>query len=140
MTDLPRQFQVLFATFPPPAGDLAAQLEAYSRAITGHDMRDIDAAIDRFIRGEVDNHNPSFAPSASLVGNTVRKCRDDRLDSERRHTPPALPPPDIEKSPESRARVKAMTEALIVNLANGRLTDDAKRTSYRAGNDVEDLA
>jgi hypothetical protein len=131
MTDLPRQFQILFATFPPPAGDLTAQLEAYAMAIDGRDLRDIDSAIKRFLRGEVEGHNPAFAPSAALVGSAVRKCMDERLDSERRAMKPALPPPDIVHSPESQARVKAMAAEAIANLAASMRTEDAKRDNER---------
>jgi hypothetical protein len=131
MTDLPRQFQVLFATFPPPAGDVNAQLEAYAVAIEGHDLRDIDQALRRFLRGEVPGHNAAFAPSAALVGAAIRQAMNDRLDSERRAQRPALPPPDIVHSPESQERVKAMAAEAIARLASDMRTEDAKRDSER---------
>jgi hypothetical protein len=134
MTDLPRQLQMLFATVPPRAGDdVSAQLEAYAVAIDGHDLRDIDAAIRRLLRGEVAGHNPSFAPSAALLGKVVGQCMTDRLDSERRARKPALPPPAIERSPESIARVRALTEKAVRQLGRTMRTDDARKASARAG-------
>ncbi len=115
---LPTRFQILFATFPPLAGDVRAQLEAYATAIAGHDERDINAAIDMIIRGEAVGHNPAFAPSAAQVGSAIRQCMNARLDTEARSKvylpPPELPPPD----PESVARVQA-----LINKAVESLTD-----------------
>jgi len=109
--------KVLFATFPQQPGDLAAQLEAYSIALDGHDERDIAAAVRRFIRGEVTGHNPSFPPTASKLGAEVRVCMNGRLDAEHRNRPPELPAPLIEKTPEQRAKVEAVLEEVRANLA-----------------------
>lgn len=109
---------MLFATFPAQPGDLTAQLEAYGIALEGHDRRDIAAAVRRFIRGEVDGHNQSFPPTASKLGGVTRSCMIERLDAERRQRlkTPALPPPDVRKTPEQRARVKAVLEEVSANL------------------------
>lgn len=119
--------KLLFATFPPQTGDLQAMLEAYDLALEGHDERDIETAVRRFIRGEVAGHNANFAPTAAKLGEAVRAAMNDRLDHEHRHKPPPLPPPDIEKTPESRARVAAMVNELIERTAAQNRTDDAAK-------------
>jgi hypothetical protein len=123
--------KLLFATFPPQTGDLAAMMDAYDLAIEGHDPRDVDAAVRKFVRGEVEGHNPSFAPSAALLGSAIRKCMNDRLDSDRRAQRPALPRPDIPKTDESRERVRALAAKEIARLASDMRTDDARRDSER---------
>jgi hypothetical protein len=127
---IPHQLKVLFSTFPPQPGDLAAQIEAYGIALEGHDPRDIEAAVRRFIRGEVDGHNQSFPPTASKLGGVVRQCLAERLDSEHRArmAQPQLPPPDIEKTTEGRQRVRALTEKAIKDLSEKMLTPDARRS------------
>lgn len=90
MTTIAHQLKVLFATFPPQSGDVDAQIEAHGIALEGHDPRDIEAAIRKFLRGEVADHNASFAPSAPKLGTVVRQCMSDRLDHERRSNPPKM--------------------------------------------------
>jgi hypothetical protein len=120
---LPAKFQTLFATYPTNGNDLKAQIEAYSEAIKGHDIRDIEKAISRFLRGEVDGHNPAFAPTAPQVGAAVRKAMHDRLDLERAQKPylppPTLPPPD----PESVARVQAMLSKAVAHMTGADLDE-----------------
>jgi len=126
---IPHQLKVLFSTFPQQPGDLAAQIEAYGIALEGHDPRDIQAAVRRFIRGEVEGHNQSFPPTASKMGGVVRKCMADRLDDEHRErmSQPQLPPPEIPKSAESRQRVLRKAEETVQRLTDAMLTDDARR-------------
>ena len=107
---------MLFATFPPLAGDdVDAQLEAYALALSSYDMCDVDAAIGNFIAGKAPGHNPAFAPSAPQIGAECRRLESIRLESEertKRYTQPQLPPPDVQHTPESRARIKAMVDAV----------------------------
>lgn len=142
-TSIPHQLKVLFSTFPPQPGDLAAQIEAYGIALEGHNPDDIQAAVRRFIRGEVQGHNQSFPPTASKLGGVVRQCMMDRLDHERRleMAKPQLPPPSVHKTPESRDRVLAKTKETIAKLTDKMLTDDARRKrGYSTGNDYGDAA
>lgn len=128
------QLKLLFATFPPPPGDeVGDQLQAYAIALEGHTLDDVEAAVRKFLRGEVVGHNQSFAPSASLLGGAVRQCLHDRLDAEHRERRrrPALPPPDIAKTPESQARVKAMTDRIVKGLASSLRTDEAEAEHQR---------
>lgn len=123
---IPDLLKLLFSTFPPASsGEQETQLEAYALALDGHDVRDIEAAVHKLIRGEVAGHNPSFAPSAAMLGSVVRERMNDRLDSEHRRRPPALPKPDVVRTPESMARVAAMTKRAVEGLASAMLTVDA---------------
>lgn len=107
---IPNLLKLLFSTFPPlPSEDGDAQLAAYAVAVNGHDIRDIEQAVHKLIRGEVAGHNPSFAPSAALLGAVIRERMNWRLDAEKRRNP-VLMKPDIVHTPESRARVKALVE------------------------------
>jgi hypothetical protein len=130
MTTIPDLLKLLFSTFPPlPSDDTDAQLAAYSIAINGHDMRDIEGAVRNFLAGAAPGHNPAFLPSAPLLGSEVRRVMNLRLDSEARDRArrPALPPPLIEHTPESQARVKAKAAELIASLASLSRTDDAAK-------------
>jgi len=119
--------KILFATFPPQTGDLQSMLEAYEMALDGHDEADVETAVRRFIRGEVEDHNANFAPTAAKLGEAVRAAMNARLDHEHRHRKPVLPPPDVEKSPESRARVAAMVAGVVERTAEQLRTDDAAK-------------
>ena len=97
-------------------------------ALEGYEHQDIEAAIRKLIRGEVDWHNSEFAPSAPLLGTVVIACRDERLDREqrdRRYSQPQITARQEEHSPESRARVKAMVDGFVKNTAKLMQTDDA---------------
>jgi len=111
-------FQRLFRTyrFVEPA-EADEMLRVYFEALDDYETQDIEAGIRNMLSGRVDGFNPSFLPPAPLVAKSVRAAMMARLDSEARSRLPALPPPDIEKTPESRARVKAMVDELIANLA-----------------------
>lgn len=101
---------MLFSTFPAPAGNPDAQRAAYALALKGHEAIDVEAAIMRFIRGEVEWHNKAFAPSASLLGGEVNACRNERLESARRARPVPSAPPSVGHSPDSRDRVRALVK------------------------------
>jgi len=113
-------FQRLFRTyrFVEPA-EADEMLRVYFEALSDYETQDIEAGIRDMLSGRVDGFNPSFLPPAPLVAKSVRAAMMTRLDSEARTRLPALPPPDIEKTPESRARVKAMVDELIAKLAPG---------------------
>jgi hypothetical protein len=124
---------LLFATFPPPPGaDVAAQLEAYSIALEGHDVGDIEAAVRKLIRGEVAGHNQSFAPSAATLGAVVIERRNHRLDvASRGYIRNQLPAPTIERTDDSRARVAALVKAVTtVDTEAERIAEDARREGW----------
>lgn len=104
-------FQRLFRTYRFVEADEADEmLRVYFEAVTDYETQDIEAGVADMLAGRVDGFNPSFLPPAPLVGKAVRDAMNRRLDSEarRRASQPKLPPPDVEKSPESQARVLAI--------------------------------
>ena len=107
--------QMLFATFPPQAGEIDAQMAAYAMAVDGYDIRDIDAAVRAIVRGETDWHNKTWAPSAALLSTEIRKRMDRRLRLEQ-YDRPRLPPPDVPKSAASRGRVLARMAETVGHL------------------------
>ena len=115
-------FERLFRTyrFVEP-GEADEMLREYFECLADYETQDIVTGIGNMRSGRAEGFNPSFLPPAPLVAKIVREAMYKRLDSEARtkRATPALPPPDIEKTPESIAKVKAMVEGLIANLAPG---------------------
>ncbi|SDG35137.1 hypothetical protein SAMN04487974_102151 [Pelagibacterium luteolum] len=83
--------------------------------------------MNRFLQGRVTGFNSRFAPTAAQLGEVVRKVQFDRLDAERRAKPPALPAPDIDKTPESQERVRKLAAEAIERLASTMRTEDATK-------------
>lgn len=136
MATIPDLLRVLFSTFPASGGDNEAQVAAYALALDGHDMRDIETAFRKLIRGEYDWHNRAFAPSSAILGSAVIQERDARLLSEKRAQLryPALPPPDVVKTPEQRARALAMVNQFVAQqseLIEGETSEQTKRRQER---------
>lgn len=123
--------KLLFATFPPQTGDLQSMLEAYEIALDKHDERDIEDAVRRFIRGEVEGHNANFAPTAAKLGEAVRTSMIDRLDREKRFAKPKLPPPDVVKDDASRTRVKLMVDRFVADMADTMRTPESAADHLR---------
>jgi len=111
--------------------DRIERAKVYFDAVAPYEIVDIEQAVANFLSGSAPGVNPSFQPPAPAVGSECRRCMNLRLDSEHRMKPPALPPPDIEKSPESRARVKAKVAELIGKFSEQHRTEDAA-TAKRA--------
>lgn len=113
--------------------DRVEKAKVYFDAVAPYDERDIEAAIDNFLAGSAPGHNPSFAPPAPVVGAETRRVMNLRLDSEHRErlAQPRLPPPDIERSPASQARVRAKMAAALQSLADRMLTEDAAANRRR---------
>lgn len=131
---IPDLLKLLFSTFPPPpTGTAEAQLAAYALSLEGCDERDIEAAVRNFLAGSAPGHNPAFVPSAPLLGAEVRRVMNLRLDSEARTraSRPALPPPDIERSPESRERVRRLMEQTTRRMGEAMQTEDAAADKRR---------
>jgi hypothetical protein len=141
MATIPDLLRLLFASFPASGGDSEAQLAAYALALDGHDMRDVETAVRKLVRGEYDWHNPAFAPSSAVLGSAVIQERDVRLLSERRAKlrQPALPPPDIEKTPEQRERARQMMQEFVerqaaIEASNQADTYEARRRQFECTN------
>lgn len=84
-------------------------------AVTDYEPMDLKTAVHAFLSGSAPGvSNPSFAPSAPMVGAEIRRQMNLRLDVEERNRirRPALPSPDIVKTAASKARVKALLDGL----------------------------
>lgn len=126
-------FAQLFRTYPSFQAstdeDADETLRVYFEAVEPYRTEDIEAAVRNFVTGTVPGANPAFAPPAPQVAAECRRVMNLRLDSERRIRRPALPPPDIERPPEARERVKALMQSALDELAGADLTPaDAERT------------
>lgn len=133
--------RLLFASFPASGGDSEAQLAAYALALDAHDMRNIETAVRKLVRGEYDWHNRAFAPSSAVLGAAVIQERDARLVSERRSQlrQPALPPPDVVKTPEQRARALRLMQEFVetqaaIEASNAADTYQARRERFQRAN------
>ena len=117
----------LFRTYPQSdrgdALDVALErmerAKVYLEALEQYDIRDIEAGVSALISGAVPGVNPNFIPPAPVVGGEVRRQQGLRYRREDldRIAHPRLPPPDVERTPECRARVKAMVEACVKAMA-----------------------
>lgn len=134
MTTIPNLLKLLFSSFPPPPTDDAdAALASYVLALDGYDLRDIEVAVKRLIRGEVPAHsNKAFAPTSAVLGAAVIEARNKRLESESRgYVRNQLPPPTVERTDESRARVLAqMQQFTATNGEAERIAEDARREGW----------
>lgn len=116
--------------WPPQAGDDGDELvRGYLLAVEDYPAGDVELAVDTLIKGVAPGINPSFRPKPPEVGSECRRQMNLRLDSEARARAyrPKLPPPDIERTPESQARVKALVEGAVANLTAASLDDPAER-------------
>lgn len=126
-------FEKLFSTYPSVgrSDDPAERLQAaqvYFEAVLAFDVRDIETAVVNFLNGSAPGVNPSFAPPAPAVAAEVRRVMNLRLDSERRRARPQLPPPLVERTAESRARVAQMVrEAQAALTVAGEDDEEATR-------------
>lgn len=102
-------------------------MKVYLEAIEPYEVRDINTAVTNFLTGAAPGHNPAFAPAAPQLAAECRRVLNLRLDHEQRMglKRPRLPPPDVVRSPESQARVKALAERTINDLASVLRTEDA---------------
>lgn len=81
-------------------------LSAYFEAVSDYKVEDLQAAVKEFLAGKVEDFNPSYAPSAPLVGSVTRAKYLERLKEESSARKAALPPPkpEPEITPEERER------------------------------------
>lgn len=120
-------------------GDLArermAKAKVYFEAVDPYEAQDVNRAVSDFLSGDVPaGWNLAYPPSAPQVGSAVRRAMEARLDRENRarRLRPALPAPDVVKSPESRAKVAAMVAGVVSNLSASMLTEEAAQAKRRA--------
>jgi hypothetical protein len=116
----PNQVRRILALWPPQATDDGDELvRGYLLAVEDYHADDVWRAVDTLIKGTAPGVNPSFRPKPSEVGAECRRQMNLRLDSEYRTklSQPRLPPPDIERTPEARARMQAKVDQFLADVA-----------------------
>ena len=144
------------------------RVKVYLEAISQYETQDIEVAVSNFLAGSAPGHNPAFAPPAPQLAAEVRRVMNLRAErSALLKRVNALPPPQIEHSPESRERIRRMAQGAIQRLeasitpeqrerekrlkeswgkVNEMFQPDmseegiARRLGYSVGNDAEDFA
>ena len=105
----------LLSAFPPGNwSDPEQAMRSYLLAVDDYAAPDVEVAVDALIKGVAPGVNPNFVPAPAAVGAEChRQChlRANREDLERRLRP-ALPAPDVVKSPESQQRVRDFLKQL----------------------------
>ena len=129
-----KDIQRILALWPSQAADDGEELlRAYLLAVEDYHADDVTRAVDTMVKGTAPGINPGFRPKPSEVGAECRRQLNLRVDRENldKRLHPALPPPDIERSPESRARVAAMVKQVAANLAAPPEEDPKERHRRR---------
>lgn len=121
------QIRRILALWPSQAADDGDELvRGYLLATEDYPACDVEAAVDMLVKGIAPGVNPSFRPKPSELGSESHRQNHVRCDREARdkRLRPALPPPDIEHTPESRARMKAILEAGLAKLHEATAPED----------------
>jgi hypothetical protein len=130
----PTQVRRILALWPPQATDDGDELlRGYLLAVEDYHPFDVERAIDTLIKGTAPGVNPSFRPKPSEVGAECRRQMNLRLDSEYRDkmARPKLAPPDIERTPESQARVRELMNRTVSGLRGMSESESAEATARR---------
>lgn len=110
----------LLASWPSANGEGEEQLRSYLLAVDDYTAEDVRLGIDALIKGIAPGVNPSFLPPPAVVGGECRRqmgLRHRAEDLERRSRPKLLPPPDVEHTPEARARMQDKVDAFLADVA-----------------------
>ncbi len=116
----------LLAGYPPGNWiDPEEALRGYLLAVEDYPADDVTAAVDSLIKGVAPGVNPGFLPPPAVVGSECHRQNHLRAEREARDRAlrPRLPPPDIERTAESQARVRALMER-TVNGLRAQSTDE----------------
>lgn len=128
--------KVLFASFPAPQGDVAAQMQAISMALEGCAVEDLADAVKAFVQGRVPGHNMAFAPTAPQLASACRRAMEARLSDVNRHRAAVRQiearETDTPKNAETRARVAAMVAGAVKNLSMHDIPKAADNEATRA--------
>jgi len=126
------QIDRLLSAFPSAASanvDPEQHLRNYLEAVEDYHADDVEAAVTAFIKGRVPAFDGRWAPTAPMLATACHRAAEDRartayLDG---LTKPRLPAPQIEHTPESRARIQAMAKQAAEAIASVTAPDDAER-------------
>lgn len=115
----------------PADGD--EQLRSYLLAVDDYPADDVERAVTSLIKGVAPGVNPGFLPPPAVVGAECRRQMNLRVDRENldKRLHPALPPPDIAKSAESRARVAELVKRTVAGLKGPEEEDPHERHRRR---------
>jgi hypothetical protein len=114
------------------AEDAEQALRNYLLAVDDYPAEDVETAVDTLLKGTAPGVNPNFLPAAPAVGAECHRqnhLRAEREDRDRRLRP-ALPPPDIERTPESQAKVRELMQR-TVNGLKAMSPDEDPTTRHR---------
>lgn len=108
--------------------------KVYLEAVDIYEVQDIEAASKAIINGSAPGLNPNFIPPAPVVASEVRRQMNLRVDRgmRQKRLHPALPPPDLEKPADSRARVAAKLADGIAALQSVAADEDAEQIKRKA--------
>lgn len=112
----------LFLTLPLPTAnaDPDEALRVYYEECQGYSNDDVDLAVRQFMSGTVENHNPSFAPTAAQFARQLRSNLNYRADQNHRRSLLLTQFREQEldeewqqkRSPEAKAFVKEVIDAM----------------------------
>lgn len=86
-------------------------------AVEDYPIGDVELAVDTLIKGIAPGVKPNYRPNPAETGSECRRQMGLRLRREELNRPPALLPPDVVHTPESRARAMSVFEAWKANQA-----------------------
>lgn len=90
-------------------------IDGYEIGLANIPVAYVAHAAQRFLAGEVPGQHTAFAPSPAQLASEARRHWHMALDGERRRRHP-LPPPEIDRSPEARERVRRLTAEITARL------------------------
>lgn len=114
-----KDIQRLLSAFPPVNGDPALVLHNYLMAVEDWAADYVEDAVTLILKGNLPGHDGRFVPTAPMVATACRITaeRSSRQSYLERLSRPALPPPDIEKTPEQRERAKAKMAEFVASVS-----------------------
>lgn len=136
-----RAFNKLFSIFPLPTAASSPEeaTRAYLEVCEGYSTADVEYVLKQFQMGNVQNWNPSFAPTTAVLSQELRRFDDEKRKWD--HLDHALhlqlegrvaDEKFIEtKTPESRARVKAIVDDAVASLTKLSEAENAESKANR---------
>lgn len=116
-----KDIQRLLSAFPATSqADPTLVLHNFLMAVEDWPADIVTDAVDSFIKGAVPGFDGRFAPTPPQLGTACRKAQEkvNRVAYLNRLARPALPPPDIEKTPEERERAKAKVAEFVASVSD----------------------
>lgn len=107
------------SAFPPTSGvDPAQALHNYLMVAEDYDADLVEEAVTLYVKGLMPGFDGRFAPTPPMLATGCRKAAENRQRAAyfAGLVRPALPPPDIEKTPEQRERAKAKVAEFLASL------------------------